>query len=102
MVTYQLIPTPKVADEQTIFSANNGQGYIKDGELHIIGGGHHFVYKDGKWYMKNPITQIDHYLGEGACPTVNLDSINVLNQEYWDALIIHPENKDEENVGSEI
>ena len=86
MTTYGLIPSPKVSEDLFIYSANNGQGYIKNKELHIIGDTYHFVYKMDGWYLRNTITYIDHYLGDGACPTINLDGANIINQEYWNAI----------------
>lgn len=100
MKTYQLIATPTMAVQGMICAANNGQCYIKDNELHVVGGTYHFVYKfKGKpagWYLKNTETADDHYLGAGACPSVNLDGENILNQEYWDALTYIPPTEDEE------
>lgn len=100
MKTYQLIATPSMAVQGIICAANNGQCYVKDNELHVVGGSYHFVYKfKGKpagWYIKNSVTDTDHYLGVGACPSVNLDGENILNQEYWDALTYIPPAEDEE------
>ena len=100
MVTYGFITSPEIPEDQLVYSANNGQGYVKDKELHVIGGAYHFVYKTNGWHLRNAITGIDHYLGEGACPTVNLDGINVVNQEYWEAITAAPDEQASDNVGT--
>lgn len=82
-------------DNATIYTADNGNGYVENKELHICGN-YHYVYKfDGNpvgWYMKNPDDGIDRYLGEGASPSVVVDNISVSDAAYFASIqYVQPE-----------
>lgn len=82
-------PVAHSEGEKVIFTASNGQGYVKNDELHICGN-YHLVYKFAGepigWYMKNPEDNIDRYLGIGASPSVLIDDIEVKDAEYFEAI----------------
>lgn len=84
-----LISSPVAHREGEIFVASNGKGYISNNELHICGN-YHLVYKfvgePVGWYMKNPVDNIDRYLGIGASPSVLLKDIDVKDAEYFEAI----------------
>ena len=50
----------------------------------------HFIYKpDGSpvgWYARNVKTLDDIFLGAGASPTIELESVDVENTDAWNAL----------------
>ena len=78
-----------------IFTATNGQGYMSEDKLHICGN-YHFVYQfEGRvgWYMKNPQTSQDYYLGGGS-PSVLIQDINIIDKDYFDSLLVVEENKE--------
>lgn len=91
-------PAAYSGEEGVIFTASNGQGYVENGELHICGN-YHLVYKfagePAGWYMKNPADNIDRYLGDGACPSVLIEDINVQDATYFEAIkYVQPEQED--------
>ncbi len=91
-------PVAYSGDDGIIFTASNGRGYIESGELHICGN-YHLVYKFAGnpvgWYMKNPTDNIDRYLGDGACPSVLIEDIDVQNSTYFEAIkYIQPEQEE--------
>lgn len=82
-----------------IATALNGVVYTENNRLHIKGS-HHYIYKfDGSpigWYMRNPKTLDDIYIGKGASPTAELESLDIKDEEYWAAITQVEEDKNEE------
>lgn len=72
------------------YIAKNGQGYSANNELHLIANYHYVYYFQGKtgWYMRNPQTNVDWYLGVGASPTIAVEDIQILDKEYFDSILI--------------
>lgn len=82
--------TTKTTADVLIASALNGVTYTENGRLHIKGNKMHFIYKpDGSpvgWYARNIKTLDDIYLGTGACPTIELEDVQVKNDDLWEAI----------------
>lgn len=82
-----------------IATALNGVVYTENNRLHIKGR-HHYIYKfDGSpigWYMRNPKTLDDIYIGKGASPTAELESLDIKDEEYWATITQVEEDKNEE------
>lgn len=82
--------TAKTSADVLIASALNGVAYTENGRLHIKGNKMHFIYKpDGSpvgWYARNIKTLNDIYLGTGACPTIDLEDVQVKNDDLWEAI----------------
>ena len=78
------------ANDVLIATALNGVVYIENGRLHIKGNAAHYVYKpEGSpagWYARNIKTLDDIYLGEGACPTAELENVVIKNTSAWSAI----------------
>lgn len=88
---FKSIPiTEKTIADILIASALNGVTYTENGRLHIKGNKMHFIYKpDGSpagWYARNIKTLDDIYLGTGACPTIELENVQVENADLWAAI----------------
>lgn len=81
-----------------IATALNGIVYVENNRLHIKDSRNHYIYKfDGSpigWYMRNPKTLDDIYLGKGASPTAELESVKVNDEEYFKSIQID-ENESE-------
>lgn len=86
-------------EDGQIFKTSNGQGYIENGELHIIQSKYHFIYKFNAenvgWYMRNETTGLDFFLGEGACPTTEYDDIEFTDEEYFNSISYLKETTEE-------
>ena len=92
-MTYIFKTAPMMAnlsDDVLIVSALNGVVYIENGRLHINGNNMHFVYKpDGSpvgWYARNKKSLDDICLGTRACPTIDLEDVQVKNDDLWKAI----------------
>lgn len=107
MQTYHFKPELDNIKEGKIFTAESGEGYVKNGELHITENAYHFVYKFGAepkgWYMHNAETEEDVYLDEGASPTAEYETVDIKSQAGWDAIIQpEPEKTEmEDDAGAE-
>lgn len=90
----------KDIDNGDIFVSDNGNGYVQNGELHITENNYHFVYKLDEnvegWYMRNSQTGEDIFLGDGASPTAEYESIDVKNQACWEEIQLITEDNPEE------
>jgi hypothetical protein len=92
--------------KKTIFTADNASGYFESKEFHAVGE-YHFVYKFSGdqigWYMQNPADFIDRYLCEGACPTMLVENLQVLDEEIFAAITIDNEaNQEQAETDEEI
>ena len=87
MTTYFFKQTPKNNNQNgLIATALNGVIYTENNRLHVKGKYHHIYKFDGSsvgWYMRNPETLNDVFLGAGASPTVELEGLGVIDVEYW-------------------
>lgn len=96
-MTYAFKNAPSISKSNgniVIASAIDGLVYTESSRLHVKGKNMHFVYKpDGSpvgWYARNPKTFDDVYLGEGACPTIELENAEVKNTSVWSAIKQEP------------
>lgn len=93
---------PRTVGDVLIATALDGVVYTENGRVHVKGNAAHYVYKpEGSpvgWYARNKNTFDDIYLGVGASPTMQFESLEIKNTNAW-ALIEQkdPENTDEEN-----
>ena len=98
MYFFKAIPANNNKDG-IIATALNGVVYTENNRLHIKGG-HHYIYKfDGSpigWYMRNPKTLDDIYIGKGASPTAELESLDIKDEEYWATIMQVEEDKNVE------
>ncbi len=105
MQTYHFKPEIESIKNGEIFTANNGKGYVQNGELHITENSYHFVYKYGEkvkgWYMKNLETGEDIFLDNGASPTAEYETVDIKNQSAWDKIYQPQPEKTEEEAGDE-
>lgn len=75
--------------KETIFTAESGgSGYFKYNQVHLVDANNHYVYKfeTDSWYMRNEITKEDKYLGINAHPTLNLETVEVMDADYWETI----------------
>lgn len=82
---FKLNPTNNNKDS-LIATALNGVIYTENNRLHIKGKNHYLYKFDGSpigWYMRNPKTLDDIYLGKGASPTAELETLVIKDNEYW-------------------
>ena len=90
-IFFKVIPPNKDGDS-LIATALNGIIYVENNRLHIKDTRNHYIYKfDGiiiGWYMRNPKTLDDIYLGQGASPTAEFESLKVNDEEYFIAIQI--------------
>ena len=95
---FKSIPTNNHRD-CLIATALNGVVYTENNRLHIKGK-NHYIYKfDGSpsgWYMRNPKTLDDIYIGAGASPTAELESLVIQDNECWSEIIQVEQDKNEE------
>lgn len=91
-----------ISGDTVVATALNGVVYTENNRLHVKTNNRHVLYKhDGNpagWYARNIKTNDDIYLGDGASPSVELESVDIKNTDAW-AGIIAPETPDEESVG---
>ena len=75
-----------------IATALTGVVYAENNRLHVKCNDRHFLYKfDGSpigWYARNLKTCDDIYLGVGASPTANLETLSIKDEEYWAKITI--------------
>lgn len=89
-MTYGFKATPTVSNggDGLIATALNGVVYAENGRIHIKGNAAHYIYKpEGSpvgWYARNIKTLDDIYLGEGACPTSELENLTIINASTWE------------------
>ena len=85
-ITFKVTPIAKSVDA-VIATALTGVVYVENNRLHVKCNNCHFLYKfDGSpigWYARNLKTCDDVFLGEGASPTAELESVDVKDSEYW-------------------
>ena len=87
-MTYNINASPApIAGDIVVATALNGVVYSENNRIHIKTNTRHYIYKpDGSpsgWYARNIKTNDDIYLGVGACPTVELENLEVKNTEAW-------------------
>lgn len=86
-------------NDALIATALNGVVFIENGRLHVKGNKMYFIYKPSAspagWYARNIKTLDDIYLGEGACPTSELENLTIINASAWENI------KQEEQAESE-
>lgn len=97
---FKSIPTNNNKDS-LIATSLNGVVYTENNRLHIKGK-NHYIYKfDGNpigWYMRNPKTLDDIYIGKGASPTAELESLDIQDNEYWSEIIQVEQDKNESEL----
>ena len=91
-MTYGFKESPAIiAGDNVIATALDGVVYTENNRLHVKGNKQHVVYTyDGSpvgWYARNHKTSDDIYLGEGASPTIELESLDVKNVDAWAEII---------------
>lgn len=88
-ISFKQSPQSPSADE-VVATALTGVVYTENNRLHVQCNDRHFLYKfDGSpagWYARNMKTSDDFYLGVGASPTAELETLVIKDQEYWDAI----------------
>ena len=98
MTVYFKVTPPNKESDGLIATSLNGVVYTENNRLHIKDTRSHYIYKfDGSpigWYMRNPKTLDDIYLGQGASPTAELESVKVNDEEYFKSIQID-ENESE-------
>jgi hypothetical protein len=89
-MTYHIIQNPSESEDKKIFTADNSNGYIKNGELHLVTPIIYYLYKfaNNRWYIRNDIAGTDHYLGTGASPTITVNNLTIIDKDYWDKINI--------------
>lgn len=92
-MTIQFNSIPEQASgDKIIATALTGVVYIENNRLHVKCNDRHFLYKfDGTpigWYARNLKTSDDIYLGKGASPTAELETLEIKDEEYWAKIII--------------
>ncbi len=89
---------PRSSGDGLIATALDGVVYTENSRLHIKGNTAHYIYKpDGSpvgWYARNIKTLDDIFLGVGACPTIEMENINIENDTLWQSIL----QVDEETV----
>ncbi len=94
MTKYFAVAPAPITGEKVIATADNGKVFAENNELHIETTERHYIYKFNAdpvgWYMKNPETSEEHYVGEGASPTAAFENLAINDAETWDA-ILQPE-----------
>ena len=82
----------QVTGDKIIATALTGVVYVENNRLHVKCNDRHFLYKfDGNpigWYARNLKTCDDIYLGGGASPTAELESLSIKDEEYWAKITI--------------
>lgn len=71
-----------------LFTSDEGQGYFRYNQLHLIDEANHYIYKFeyDSWFMRNSKTFEDKFVGEFASPTLSLTNIIVNDEEYWNEI----------------
>lgn len=71
-----------------LYTSDEGQGYFKYHQLHLIDQTNHYIYKFeyDAWYMRNSATFEDKFIGEFASPTLSLTNIVVNDNDYWNKI----------------
>lgn len=89
---------PRSNGDVLIATALDGVVYTENSRLHVKGNTAHYIYKpDGSpvgWYARNIKTLDDIFLGVGACPTIEMENINIENDTLWQSIL----QVDEETV----
>ena len=95
-IYFKNTPQQPTGDE-IIATALTGIVYTANNRLHIQCNDRHFVYKFGGspkgWYRRNMKTSDDFYLGVGASPSAELETINIKDSIYWSMIISTDKNK---------
>ena len=96
-MTYNINASPApIAGDIVVATALNGVVYTENNRIHIKSNSCHYIYKPNGspagWYARNIKTSDDIFLGVGACPTIELENLEVKNAEAWEA--IHAELED--------
>jgi hypothetical protein len=86
-MTYIFSRIKKPSAESELFKAENGRGYYKNNELHLLCAKLHYIYKFGGmcpgWYMQNEKTGRSYYLGKDARPTAELKKVEASDGNFW-------------------
>ncbi len=99
MTHYFKAQPPSAADKQ-IYTASGGSGQVNADELMVSSPNHTFIYKfsgGGGWYRRNQVTKQDHFLGKGACPTLEIADMKILDKQYFGEITYDP-NEEMEDV----
>ncbi len=102
-MTYVFRDAPEIGgSDELVASALDGVAYAENGRLHIKSNSFHYVYKpDGNpkgWYMRNMKNLDDIYLGAGACPSVELETLSVKDETAWNAILAPAQEADNELI----
>ena len=85
-IFFKSIPE-RVSGDKMIATALTGVVYMENNRLHVKCNDRHFIYKfDGTpigWYARNLKTCDDVYLGVGASPTTELETLVIKDEDYW-------------------
>lgn len=85
-IFFKSIPE-RVSEDKIIATALTGVVYMENNRLHVKCNDRHFIYKfDGTpigWYARNLKTCDDVYLGVGASPTTELETLVIKDEDYW-------------------
>lgn len=98
-MTYSFLPTPPTTTaDKVVATATNGVCYTENNRLHIKNNKRHLVYKyDGNpvgWYARNPKNFDDIFLGNGASPTIEFETLQIKDENTW-ANILKVETQEE-------
>ena len=88
--TFQITQSPHEIKQKIIAKADNGRVFSTGTELHIATDEIYYVYHfmGGRWYIRNESTGTSHYAGIGATPTIALSNLQVIDNDYWEDLIL--------------
>lgn len=97
-MTYAFKTIPQLqAVDKLVATALDGVVYTENNRVHVKGNDRHFVYKfDGSpagWYARNIKNGDEIYLGNGASPTIEFESLQIKNAVGWEAIYQPEEEK---------
>lgn len=102
---YFISSSPPRAADGKIFTANNAEGMVQAGEIHLVDDVAHYIHKHDAappgWYMQNADDGEEYFLGNGASPTVSANDVVVLNPELWEEIATDEDARKLETAQSE-
>lgn len=90
-MTYQFKQTPPMpTGDIVVATALDGVIYTENNRLHIKCSDKHYIYKYDAvqigWYVRHQKTFDDIYLGKGAAPSAQLETLEVKDAVYFEQI----------------
>lgn len=84
---YEFAMHPMSVSDKTVITGKNARGIVENGVLTVENEKTAYRYEKGEWYIKTDNTDGFVPCGEGAVPTLKIENLQALDEEYFESIL---------------